>query len=192
MAIVKIDTRGATTFLKSEGTKLKAEFQKEMIQRVRKLSQQMQKDMSDAVNKGATGFTNRAVLFTYQRRSDTSVACSILIKDVQANYLYDIIVKPKAIDKFVNTSAARMTKQGNIAALHNNLQNKKYIVVKSKNGKERLIDTTKKDTKKKTKRVIGLRESKKRKMIYDFYAEAETGVKLLISDINGVFKITKG
>jgi hypothetical protein len=191
MAIVKIDTSGATTFLKSEGTKLKAEFQKEMIQRVRKLSQQMQKDMSDAVNKGATGFTNRAVLFTYQRRSDTSVTCSILIKDVQANYLYDIIVKPKAIDKFVNTSAARMTKQGNIAALHNNLQNKKYIVVKSKNGKE-LIDTTKKDTKKKTKRVIGLRESKKRKMIYDFYAEAETGVKLLISDINGVFKITKG
>ncbi|MHB9326466.1 hypothetical protein ACP3S7_02885 [Phytobacter ursingii] len=192
MAIVKIDTKGATTFLKSEGTKLKAEFQKEMIQRVRKLSQQMQKDMSDAVNKGATGFTNRAVLFTCQRRSDTSVSCSILIKDVQANYLYDIIVKPKAIDKFVNTSAARMTKQGNIAALHNNLQNKKYIVVKSKNGKERLIDTTKKDTKKKTKRVIGLRESKKRKMIYDFYAEAETGVKLLISDINGVFKITKG
>jgi hypothetical protein len=144
MAIVKIDTSGATTFLKSEGTKLKAEFQKEMIQRIRKLSQQMQKDMSDAVNKGATGFTNRAVLFTYQRRSDTSVTCSILIKDVQANYLYDIIVKPKAIDKFVNTSAARMTKQGNIAALHNNLQNKKYIVVKSKNGKERLIDTTKK------------------------------------------------
>lgn len=192
MAIVKIDTKGATTFLKSEGTKLKAEFQKEMIQRVRKLSQQMQKDMSDAVNKGATGFTDRAVLFTYQRRLDTSITCSILIKDVQANYLYDIIVKPKAIDKFVNTSAARMTKQGNIAGLHNNLQNKKYIVVKSKNGKERLIDTTKKDTKKKTKRVIGLSESKKRKMIYDFYAEAEAGTKLLISDINGVFKITKG
>lgn len=192
MAIVKIDTSGATTFLKSEGTKLKAEFQKEMIQRIRKLSQQMQKDMSDVVDKGATGFTNRAVLFTYQRRSDTSVTCSILIKDVQASYLYDIIVKPKAIDKFVNTSAARMTKQGNIAGLHSNLQNKKYIVVKSKNGKERLIDTTKKDTKKKTKRVIGLRESKKRKMIYDFYAEAEAGTKLLISDINGVFKITKG
>ena len=192
MAIVKIDTKDAVTYLKSEGKKLKADFQKEMIKRTRELAVQMQKDMSAAVDKGATGFTNRAVLFTYQRKSDTNLTASILIKDVQANYLYDIIVQPKAIDKFINTSAARLTAQGNISGLHANLQSGKYKVVKGKNGKERLIDTSKKDTKKKTKRVIGLREKKKRKLIYDFYNEAESGVKVLISDISGTFKITKG
>ena len=191
MAIVSINTSGATTYLRSEGQRLKAEFQKEMIKRTRDLAAKMQHDMSAAVDKGATGFTNRAVLFTYRKNNSNSLNASILIKSIQANYLYDIIVQPKAIDKFVNTSAARLTAQGNISGLHANLQSGKYKIVKGKNGKERLIDTSKKDTKKKTKRVIGLRESKKRKLIYDFYNEAEKGAKLLINDINGVFTLTR-
>ncbi len=191
MAIVSINTSGATTYLRSEGQRLKAEFQKEMIKRTRDLAAKMQRDMSAAVDKGATGFTNRAVLFTYRNNNSNSLNASILIKSIQANYLYDIIVQPKAIDKFVNTSVARLTAQGNISGLHANLQSGKYKIVKGKNGKERLIDTSKKDTKKKTKRVIGLRESKKRKLIYDFYNEADKGVKLMIKDINGVFTLTR-
>ena len=46
--------------------------------------------------------------------------------------------------------------------------------------------------KKKEKRVIGLRESKKRKIICDFYAEAEKGARLVIAGIQGSFVIKKG
>lgn len=63
--------------------------------------------------------------------------------------------------------------------------------MKGKNGKERLIDTSKKDTTTKTKRVIGLRESKRRKIIYDFYKEANDGVRLMISGIEGSFIIRR-
>jgi len=113
------------------------------------------------------------------------------VKDLQAKYLYDIIVKEKAIDKIVPTSAARLSAQGNIAGFKKNLASGRYKIVKGKNGKQRLIDTTKKDTKTKTKRVIGLRESKRRKIIYDFYQEANDGVRLMISGIQGSFIIKR-
>ncbi|MDN4049013.1 hypothetical protein QNN08_11345 [Escherichia fergusonii] len=50
----------------------------------------------------------------------------------------------------------------------------------------------KKDTKTKTKRVIGVRETKKRKLIYDFYEEAEKGVTTIVSGMKGHFKLKKG
>ncbi|TJZ59494.1 hypothetical protein FA013_30975 [Raoultella planticola] len=113
------------------------------------------------------------------------------VLDNQNKYLYDVIVEPKRIEKFVNTSAARLTKEGNISQLRSGIKNGKYKVVVS-GGKKRLIDTTKKDTKTKTKRVIGLHESKKRKIVYDFYSEAEKGIRLIISDIKGHFSIKRG
>lgn len=192
MAVISINTRDSITYLQSEGTKLKSEFQKEMIKRTRDLAAKMQRDLAASIDKGGVSFTNKSILFTYKRKSDTNLTASILVKNVQAKYLYDIIVKPKAIDKLINTSAAKLTKQGNISGLHANLQSGKYKIVKSKNGKERLIDTSKKDTKKKTKRVIAVRENKRRKLIYDFYEQAETGFILAINDIGGTFKITKG
>ncbi|MGP8936762.1 hypothetical protein V1605_12250 [Enterobacter soli] len=57
--------------------------------------------------------------------------------------------------------------------------------------KERPIDTSKKDTKRKTKRVIGLRKEKKRKMIYDFYGEVDKGFRVVISDLRGIFVIKR-
>jgi hypothetical protein len=113
------------------------------------------------------------------------------VKDQQAKYLYDILVKPKAVDKIVPTSAAKLTAQGNISGLKKNLASGRYKIVKGKNGKQKLIDTTKKDTKNKTKRIVGLRESKKRKIIYDFYNEANNGVRLMVSGIKGTFRITR-
>lgn len=192
MAIRITGLNDSKTYLTSAGKKLQNEFQSEIIKRSKALAQKMQADMNAAVDKGPTSFTQRSVLFMYKKSGANSVRATIMIKNIQAQYLYDIIVKPKAIDKFIPTSAARLTKNGNIASLKANLGNGKYKVVKGKNGKERLIDTSKKDTKKKTKRVIGLRESKKRKLIYDFYNEAEKGVRLMISDISGSFMITKG
>lgn len=43
----------------------------------------------------------------------------------------------------------------------------------------------------KTKRVIGLRETKKRKLVYDFYKEAEQGVRLVLSGVQGHFRISR-
>ncbi|MGQ5977251.1 hypothetical protein ACUNHT_26455, partial [Serratia sp. IR-2025] len=88
------------------------------------------------------------------------------------------------------TSTARMTQQGNIASLKSGISSGKYKVVDS-GGKRRLIDTSKKDTKTKTKRVIGLRETKKRKLVYDFYKEAEQGVRLVLSGVQGHFRISR-
>ncbi|MGV3869331.1 hypothetical protein [Citrobacter freundii] len=120
-----------------------------------------------------------------------SVTCTIMIKDIQAKYLYDVIVKSSYINKFVPTSAAKMTKLGNISQLKSGLAQGKYKAV-VQNGKKYLIDITKKDTKYKTKRIIGVRESKKRKLVYDFYNEAEQGAIAIISGIQGHFKLKRG
>jgi hypothetical protein len=186
----RIDVSGAQQYIKSQGVKLKQDFQKEIINRSRALAQKMQADMNKSVDRGAVTFTQRSILFLY-KKSGTGVTTSILVKDLQAKYLYDIIVKEKAIDKIVPTSAARLSAQGNIAGLKKNLASGRYKIVKGKNGKQRLIDTTKKDTKTKTKRVIGLRETKRRKIIYDFYQGANDGVRLMISGIQGSFIIKR-
>ena len=126
----------------------------------------------------------------FRKGGTTSVRCTILVKSIQAKYLYEVIVDPKALDKFIPTSTAKLTKQGNISGLKKNLSNGRYKVVKGKMAK-RLIDTSKRDTKRKTKRVIGLREEKKRKMIYDFYGEVDKGFRVVISDLRGIFVIKR-
>jgi len=176
------------TYLNKTGEKLGRNFQNEIIKRSRELSIKMQKDLNDSVDKGAVPFTNRAVLFLY-RKKGTGVSTTIMIKDIQAHYLYEVLVQPKPIDKFIPTSKARLTSQGNIAGLKRNLSNGRFKVVKGKNGKERLIDTKQK---KKEKRVIAVRESKRRKLIYDFYRNAEKGAVLIMSDIRGSFIVKKG
>lgn len=178
--------RNAKTYLNTKGKQLGKDFQKTLVNRTRVLAQQMQKDLNASVDRGAVPFTQNAVLFLF-KNNRTGVKCSIIIKDIQAKYLYDIIVKQKSFEKFIPTSAARLTKQGNITGLRSNLQKGRYKVVKQK-GKERLIDT---QAKKRGKRVIGLREEKRRKIIYDFYAEGEKGMRVVISDIKGTFRITK-
>ncbi|EMN5860215.1 hypothetical protein RJ495_005110 [Pluralibacter gergoviae] len=175
----------AKSYLNKQGKQLGSRFQKTLIKEVRNLSQNIQSGINSTVDRGAVPFTQRAVLFTY-KMSGTSVSTSILIKDLQARYLYDVLVKPESIIKFIPTSAARLTQQGNITGLRNNLAKGRYKVVKS-GGKERLIDTSKKDT----NRVIGVRETKRRKMVYDFYEHAEVGAILIISNIRGTFKVKK-
>ena len=177
----------ATNYIQTTGTKLGKKFHDEIIKRSRVLSMKVQADMNNAVDKGAVPFTQRSILFFYKKRG-SGVTATIMVKDVQAQYLYGVLVEQKAIDKFVPTSKARLTKQGNISGLKKNLASGRYKIVKGKNGKERLIDTTQK---KKQKRVIGLRESKRRKLIYDFYQEVNDGVMLVMSGIQGTFKVTR-
>ncbi|MDT0637953.1 hypothetical protein RM437_07880 [Citrobacter werkmanii] len=179
----------AKGYLNKEGKRFGTEFQNEVIKRSRELSRKIQMDMSAAIDKGPVPFTNNAILFFYKKNT-TSVTCTIMVKDVQAEYLYDIIVKPTFIKKFIPTSQARLTKQGNISQLKSGLAKGKYNTV-VQNGKKYLIDTTKRDTKEKTKRIIGVRENKRRKLVYDFYNEAEKGTIVIISGIRGHFKIKK-
>ncbi|HFR1839842.1 TPA: hypothetical protein ACHU4M_004577, partial [Shigella sonnei] len=153
-------------YIQTQGVRLNNQFQNEIIKRSKLLSQRMQGDLNNSVDRGAVGFTQRSILFFYRKVGRNSVTSTIMVKDIQAKYLYQVLVQPKAIDKFIPTSSTRLTKQGNISGLKKNLLSERYKVVKGKNGKERLIDTAKKDTKKKTKRVIGLREKKQRRLIY--------------------------
>lgn len=180
-----------TSYINTQGTKLGKIFQNEIIKRSKLLAQKVQADLNNSVEKGAVTFTQRSVLFMYKKNGKNSVTATIMIKDQQAKYLYNVLVEEKAIDKFIPTSLARLDRFGNISGLRRGLTTEKYKVVKSKNGKERLIDTSKKDTKKKTKRVIGLREEKRRKLIYDFYTEVDNGVRVIMSTIQGTFRIKR-
>lgn len=176
----------ATAYLNTQGRQLGQNFQKELINRARALSIQLQREISQSVDKGPVPFTNRAVLFTY-RKTGTGVTANIIIKDLQAKYLYDVLVHPSAHEKYIPTSNARLTRQGNISGLKANLTNGRYKIV-NENGKKRLIDT---NQKKKKKRVIGVRESKRRQLIYDFYANAKRGAMLILNDIRGTFTLRR-
>ncbi|WP_237567458.1 hypothetical protein [Phytobacter massiliensis] len=186
---MRIDINGlgtAKSYINKRGKELGKDFQKTLIRETRDLSIKMQKELNESIDKGAVPFTSRAILFTY-KLTGTGVSTSILVKDLQAKYLYDVLVKPKAIEKFIPTSAARLTKQGNITGLRNNLRKGRYKIV-NKGGKERLIDTAQR---KQDRRVIGLREDKRRKLIYDFYEKGEQGAILIVSNIRGRFKVKK-
>ncbi|MCT8171718.1 hypothetical protein KY381_21635 [Raoultella ornithinolytica] len=116
-----------------------------------------------------------------------------MIRGAQAAYLRTVINSSDAnelYDKLIPTSNARLSKQGNISGLQKGLANKRLVVVEEK-GKKYLIDTTKKSKKQHTKRVIGVKEKKKRKMVFDFFQNAEDGAKLILSDIKGTYKLTK-
>lgn len=175
-------------YINKQGTKLGKDFQKTVINQMRTLSQTMQNDLNDSIDKGAVAFTKRSLLFTYSTNSYGGFTCTILVKRLQAKYLYDVIVHSRNFKKFIPTSAARLSREGNIMGLRNNIRKGRYKVVKQ-GSKERLIDT---QQKKKEKRVIGLREDKRRKMVYDFYNEAEKGMMLVVSNTRGVFKVAKG
>ncbi|MEA5104465.1 hypothetical protein [Pantoea sp. S18] len=94
------------------------------------------------------------------------------------------------IDKFIPTSSARLNKQGNISGLKAGLGSKKFIVLEEK-GKKYLIDTSKKSKKQHSKRVVAVRENKKRKVIFDFFQNAEDGARLALNDVNGSYRFTK-
>lgn len=189
---MRVNTRitgadGSIQYLNRQGQQLGAEFQNEIIKRARALAVQIQNGISTSAAGGGVPFTNKAVLFTYKKTA-SGVKTTILIKEQQAQYLYDVLVKPDSISKFIPTSNARLTKQGNISGLATNLKKGRYKIIEQ-GGKKRLIDT---NQKKKSKRVIGVREKKKRKMIYDFYQHAQDGAILIFQDIKGTFKIKRG
>lgn len=186
----RVDGLGnARRYIQRRGQDSGRDFQKTMINRSRALSIEMQNDLVNIVDKGAVAFTKRSLIFTYKKKGMNSFECSITVKDAQAKYLREVITDvDQMFEKFIPTSAARLTREGNIAGLRNNIRKGRYKVVKS-GGKERLIDTQQNTKKKRGKRVIGVREEKRRKMIYDFYAKGEAGFRMVISGVKGSFRI---
>ncbi|MBE3476012.1 hypothetical protein IM273_03465 [Enterobacter cloacae complex sp. P13B] len=110
----------------------------------------------------------------------------------QADYLKNVI-DPNYVRKHeykvVPYKNARLTKQGNISQLKNK---DKYKRVKSKNGKEYLIDTSKNSSKRdpvmaRKKRVVGYYGSVGRKPLFDFYDDTEKKVIKQLRTLRGTF-----
>lgn len=180
--------RQATTLLNRVGIDYGQNFNKEVSNRARRLAQKMQIDMNNAIAGGPVPFTSKAVLFRFYRNTQGQAVNVIMIKNIQAQYLYDVLVKPKNLMKIIPTSSARLNANGNIVGLRSGLKSGKYKVIDT-GGKDLLIDTSKKG-KARSKRVIGVRERKKRKIVYDFYAEAEKGARLILAGVQGHFRFT--
>lgn len=175
---------GVNSYLNTAGTNFNNEFRDEMINKMREVTRELQSGLNEAAAGGVVPFTSKAMLFFFSKRP-TGVKCTIRVKDIQAQYLYGSLVKAENIDKFIPTSKATLTKQGNITGLKSNLKSGKYKVVES-GGTKRIINTKKK---KKQDRVIAVQETKSRKIIFDFYKEADKRILNVINNIQGQFSI---
>lgn len=182
--------RGATPadavrVLNSQGKVFITDFQSELTKRCRALSKQIQDDINNSVEGGSVAFTKRAIFFNFIQHGNGNRTNQIIVRGSQAAYLRSVLTDdPAMFNKIIPTANARMTAQGNIAGLHTQM-GKKYKVVEQ-NGKKYLIDTSLKK-KKRSKRIIGMYEKKKRKMIYDFFGETEQKARLVINNMKGTF-----
>ncbi|HIE9727055.1 TPA: hypothetical protein ACXRYW_005350 [Klebsiella variicola subsp. variicola] len=169
-------------YINNQGKKLGKEFNTEVERRVRSLASKMQNDLNDSIDKDGVAFTTKAIAVNVKMKGET-LSCTIYVKPIQAKYLYTVIVDRRSKDKFVPTSKVKLNKYGNIPLLSRNINSGIYKIVENR-GTKRLINTT---AKKRDARVIGVLEAKDRKIIYDFYKEANKGVDYMISDLRGVF-----
>ncbi|KEA51853.1 hypothetical protein DT73_13035 [Mangrovibacter sp. MFB070] len=182
----------AGQMLVKDGTTYINNMQKEITNRARALSKQLQEKLNTSIEGGPVAFTKRTIFFNFIQNSNGTRTNQIIVRSSQLKYLQSIIFEQSSETKFVPTDNARLNKQGNIVGLKAGLNSKRYVVVEQK-GKKYLIDTTKKQKKgKQSKRIVAVRETKKRKMIFDFFENAEKGARLILNNVNGQFKFTKG
>lgn len=110
--VIQITNIGNTKkYLNNAVGKVIDNFDGEFIRQTKALSVHLQQGMNNAIDKGAVPFTQRAVLYFYKKQSDGSITATIKIKDLQAKYLYDVIVQPDTIEKFIPTSSVKLTSQ---------------------------------------------------------------------------------
>lgn len=178
----------AVRVLNQQGQAYITSFQSELTKRCRALAKQVQDDINNTVDGGAVAFTKRAIFFNFIQHGNGTRTNQIIVRAQQAAYLRSVLTDdPTLFNKIVPTANARLTAQGNISALHNQM-GKKYKVVEQ-NGKRYLIDTSQK--KKRSKRIIGKYEKKKRKMIYDFFNEVEQKAILSLNTMRGQFTLRR-
>lgn len=179
----------AVRVLNQQGQRFITDFQSELSKRCRALAKLVQDDINNTVDGGAVAFTKRAIFFNFIQHGNGTRTNQIIVRGQQAAYLRSVLTDdPTLFNKIVPTANARLTQQGNISALHNQM-GKKYKVVEQ-NGKRYLIDTSQKK-KKHSKRIIGKYEKKKRKMIYDFFNEVEQKATLSLNTMRGQFTLRR-
>lgn len=179
----------AVRVLNQQGQAFITSFQSELSKRCRALAKLVQDDINNTVDGGAVAFTKRTIFFNFIQHGNGTRTNQIIVRGQQAAYLRSVLTDdPTLFNKIVPTANARLTQQGNISALHNQM-GKKYKVVEQ-NGKRYLIDTSQKK-KKRNKRIIGKYEKKKRKMIYDFFNEVEQKATLSLNTMRGQFTLRR-
>ncbi|MDQ0629390.1 hypothetical protein QFZ44_001966 [Pantoea agglomerans] len=178
----------AVKWVNDKQTEIVVNVQSEITKKIREVAKQLQDKLNDDIKGGPVPFTKRAIFFNFIQRGDRRTN-QIIVRGDQAKYLSSVITDAAGIyDKFIPTSNAKLSKQGNISGLHTGM-NKKYQVVNVK-GKKMLFDTSK-NKKKRDKRIIGVKEKKSRKMIFDFFNEAESNSRLALSNMNGTYYFSK-
>jgi hypothetical protein len=178
----------AVKWVNDKKTEIVINVQSDITKKIREVSKQLQDKLNQDTKGGPVPFTKRAIFFNFIQRGDRRTN-QIIVRGEQAKYLRSVITDASDIyDKFIPTSSAKLSKQGNIAGLHAGM-NKKYKVATVK-GKKMLIDTTK-NKKKRDKRIVGVKEKKSRKMIFDFFNEAESKSRLALSNTNGTYYFSK-
>ncbi|MEG3135675.1 hypothetical protein SC206_19130 [Rouxiella sp. T17] len=188
--------REAGQFIIRNGIQFGNAFNKELSNRIRKVSQEMQVELNADIKGGGVAFSGKAIFFTFTRNSNGTADNHIIVKQNQAKYLrYVIDTKYSNIagQDIVPTSSAKLTQQGNIRSLRTKLASGAYKKVQGNNGKTYLIDTsikTKASKRNRMLRVIGIVEKKKRKNIFDFYKRAKDKSEAAIQDMRGSFRYT--
>ncbi|EMC7915198.1 TPA: hypothetical protein ACS624_003084 [Klebsiella michiganensis] len=182
-------------FINNNSPAIGQELKKELSNRMRIVTQYMQRKVDNDVAGGGVPFTGKSMYFNFKKISDYKTVNQIIVLPNQTSYLKYILdpayrhVNERKIIPYKN---AKLTKQGNITQLRSRTQSDKYKKVKSRNGNTYLIDTTKKSSKRnpklaREKRVIGYYGSVGRKPLFDFYDETEKKVIEQLRTLRGTF-----
>lgn len=182
-------------FINNNSPAIGQEFKKELSNRMRIVTQHMQRKVDNDVAGGGVPFTGKSMYFNFKKISDYKTVNQIIVLPNQTSYLKYILdpaYRRVNEGKIIPYKNAKLTKQGNITLLRSRTQTDKYKKVKSKNGTTYLIDTTKKSSKRnpklaREKRVIGYYGSVGRKPLFDFYDETEKKVIEQLRTLRGTF-----
>lgn len=182
-------------FINNNSPAIGQEFKKELRNRMRIVTQHMQRKVDNDVAGGGVPFTGKSLYFNFKKISDYKTVNQIIVLPNQTSYLKYILdpaYRHVNEGKIIPYKNAKLTKQGNITQLRSRTQTDKYKKVKSKNGTTYLIDTTKKSSKRnpklaREKRVIGYYGSVGRKPLFDFYDETEKKVIEQLRTLRGTF-----
>lgn len=182
-------------FINNNSPAIGQEFKKELSNRMRIVTQHMQRKVDNDVAGGGVPFTGKSLYFNFKKISDYKTVNQIIVLPNQTSYLKYILdpaYRHVNEGKIIPYKNAKLTKQGNITQLRSRTQTDKYKKVKSRNGNTYLIDTTKKSSKRnpklaREKRVIGYYGSVGRKPLFDFYDETEKQVIEQLRTLRGTF-----
>lgn len=126
-------------FINDNSPRIGEQFKKELSERMRTVTRQIQQEISTKSAGGVVAYTNRAMKFNFYKPNGFTSINQIIVMPDQVDYLKNIIdpnYVRKQEYKVIPYQNAKLTKQGNISQLKNK---DKYKRVKSKNGKEFLL-----------------------------------------------------